>query len=372
MDNASASALKNARSAMGISQSELARRAGISRQALSAIESGAYQPSVQVALNLAHALGRSVESIFGSTESEAMSVAWDGGDYVRDASKLRPRVALARVGGRLVAVAQPTVRLALEPATGLLEHAEGRRAEVKIFRSRDEIESAVLIAGCDPAAPLLAQWLTRMRAPISAEVVPCSSRAALDALRAGRAHVAGVHMRDPKSGQYNHRVVREALGSRRCVLVNFVRWQLGIATASGNPRKIRELADLSRPNVAIVNRERGAGARAALDEALAAMKVAGREIKGYGREVSGHLEVAAAIASGEADAGVTIEVAAEAFGLGFVPLREECYDLVVAESAISSSPVNIMLDALSSGRFGSELSAFCGYDTSRTGQIEAL
>ena len=155
------------------------------------------------------------------------------------------------------------------------------------------------------------------------------------------------------------------------MMVNFARWELGLGVRRGNPLDLRGIADLARPGVRMVNREAGSGARLVLDQALAELKIAPRRIAGYAQELSGHLEVAAAIATGEAEAGLTLRVAAEAFRLGFVPVREERYDLVILQREMDSPPVRAMLDALNSGSFASEVSQLCAYDTAQMGQVIA-
>ncbi len=364
--------LSRARMARGLTQSELARRAGISRQALSALEAGTYQPGVTVALSLGRELGASVETLFGEAEDACRHIAasWTEGD-----PRARPlpstHVALGRVAGKVVALTQPAARLTLAPAGGVIEGAARRRAEVATFRSQDEINATLLVAGCDPAVAILADWLARRRSPVAAVALPCSSKTALAALLEGRVHAAGVHLRDPKSGEYNLAPVRRALGERRTVLVNFAQWELGLATVPGNPLGIGGFVDFGRRNLRIVNRELGSGSRAALDEALAAVGIRSDTIAGYERELSGHLEVASAIAGGQADVGVTIRVAAKAYGLRFVPLREERYDLVILEREMDSAPVKAMLEALNSRRFAREVSQLCAYDTDRMGQLIA-
>lgn len=366
------SRLRQLRMARGLTQSDLARRAGISRQALSAIEAGSYLPSVAVALGIARALGESVERLFGGAEDEARHVAADWAPAgPRPAEPGRMPVALARIGGRLVAESQPTARLTLVPAAGRIESVRRRQAEIASFRSDEEIDATILVAGCDPAAALLADWLGRRHPPVTVAVLQRSSRAALAALKAGRAHVAGVHLRDPGGTGFNLDAVARQLDGFRAVLVTFAEWELGLATAPGNPLAIRSAADLARPGLRLVNREPGAGARLALDEALAQLSLPAARLIGYARELGGHLEIAAAIAAGAADAGMTLRVAAEAYGLGFVALRQERYDLVVAEAELDTPPVRAMLDALASRRFAREVGALCTYDTSRMGEIVA-
>jgi len=358
---------REARAAIGLSQSELARRAGISRQALGAIETGLYQPNVNVALKLARELGTSVERLFGAAADEDGHVEAHCARH--NDLKAGARVTLGRVGGRVIAVSRPTAALRLSPAAGVLQKVDRNKATVKSFRSRNEIDSTLLIAGCDPAVEVLANWLGRHRPPIDVGVVSCSSREALETLFANRVHVAGVHLRDPRSGDYNLAPVREAAGDRRVTMVNFARWELGLATAPGNPMGIREWSDLARPRIRIVNRGRGAGARTVLDEALDGLGINGESVSGYDREVAGHLEVAEAIANGHADAGVTIRVAADAFGLGFVPMIEERYDLVIMVSEAGSAGIKAMMNALNSSAFARELSELCFYDIAETGRV---
>jgi putative molybdopterin biosynthesis protein len=364
-------ALIEARTARNLTQSELARRAGISRQALGAIESGAYHPGVAIAIRLARELGTSVEALFGEIDDDTSTVVeanWSGGGRIQ-ASATQTRVVLARVRGKVVAVTPPATHLMLSPAAGVVQRSRRHRADVATFQNTDEIDSTLLIAGCDPAAAILADWLARRRSRVHAVTLPCSSRAALRALVDGRAHVAGVHLRDQKSGEYNLASIDHAMGNRRATVVNFARWELGLATAPGNPLGIRGFADLTRPGVRIANREQGSGARSALDQALDELSIHGERIAGYQFEVGGHLEVAAAIASGLADAGVTIRLGADAYGLHFIPHRDERYDVVIMEQESESMPIKAMLDALNSRRFAREISQLCSYDTAQMGQV---
>jgi molybdopterin molybdotransferase/putative molybdopterin biosynthesis protein len=365
--------VRNARAARGITQLELAHRASISRQALGAIESGLYQPSVMVALNLARELGETVETLFADNDKQQctrIDVSWSDLEPLSDGGSAC-KVALARVAGKIVAVPQPAARLWLSPAAGIVNHFGRKRAAVSTYWSQAEIDSSLLIAGCDPAVAILADWLARRRSPVTAVALRCSSSKALSMLAKGSVHAAGVHLRDPKSGEYNLKSVRDTIGRRPLVVVNFARWELGLAVAGGNPMNIRGFADLVRPQIRIVNREIGSGARLALDEALKELGLRSQRVKGYTRELPGHLEIAEAIASAEADAGVTIRVAAEAYGLAFIPLREERYDLVVLEDESGVGPVKAMLEALNSRRFAREINQFCAYDTEQMGKVIA-
>jgi putative molybdopterin biosynthesis protein len=360
--------LRRLRIARGLGQSELARRAGISRQALSAIEGGTYQPGVATALRIARALGQSVESLFGEDQPVEIVARWHG----VAASARSSRVALARVGGRLVALPRSPAALSLAPAAGVLKRVRpGGRAEIAAYRTSQEIDSTLIVAGCDPAVALLADHMARHSPTLEVVAVGRSSRAALRLLAERGAHVAGVHLRDPRTGEYNLAAAREALRGHRVTIVSFARWELGLATRHGIRSPLREVADLARPGVTVINREQGSGARLVLDEALAVAGISPTRLKGYSQLAAGHLEVASAIANGLADAGVTIRVAADAYGLDFAVWREERYDLVVGRREMNSRPVLAMLEALGSGQFAREIADLCAYDTGEMGKIAA-
>jgi molybdate-binding protein len=153
-----------------------------------------------------------------------------------------------------------------------------------------------------------------------------------------------------------------------CTLVSFAVWQQGLVVAPGNPLGLREAADLARPEVRIVNRAPGTGARALLDRALAAAGVPSAAVQGYEREVAGHLAVAEAVRAGLADAGVAVRAAAEAAGLDFVLWAEERYDLVVPDHFLDLPAVGALLDVLRGPGLRRQVEALGGYDIAPMGQ----
>lgn len=355
--------VREARLASGISQVELAQRAGISRQALGAIESGVYQPGVTVALRLAEELGETVESLFGADRRQRVAV-----EDVSNSCKLNSRVCLARIRDRLVAVPLPATTVALTPAAGVVARAlKGRRIEVSPFRSQAEIDLTLVVAGCDPGVAILRDYLARRRPSIAVVALPGSSIEALKTAAQGAAHAAGVHLRDPASGEYNSPAARECFGNQHFRMVTFAQWELGLATRRHGP--VKTVHDLAHPGARLINRKKGSGARAALDEAISAAGLKQAQIDGWNRSADGHLEVAAAIASGAADAGVTIRVAAELYNLPFQPWREERYDLVVPEEDFAAPPVQQLIDALNTSTLAREIGELCAYDTRQMGAV---
>jgi molybdate-binding protein len=154
-------------------------------------------------------------------------------------------------------------------------------------------------------------------------------------------------------------------------VVTFARWEVGLAVRAGNSLGIATIADLMQPRLRIANREPGSGARAILDSGLKHAGIRRDQIAGYRSEYGGHLEVANAIASSQADAGVTLRVAADAYDLEFIPLQEERYDLVILAAEADTAPVRAMLDTLNSGIFAREITQLCGYDTEPMGRVVA-
>jgi putative molybdopterin biosynthesis protein len=361
--------IRGLRLARGIKQNALARQAGISRQALASIEAGVYQPGVTVAIKIAGLLNDSVENLFGSKEDGRVEAIWKGPrGEVTGGGRTHKAVVLARVAGRLIAMPRARVVLQLAGASGTLEELESRgRAEVATMRSHAEIEATLVIAGCDPAAGILRDHLARCAPSVAVLPIPSASRDALIALAEERAHVAGIHLRDPESGEYNAGAVRIALGRKRVKIVSFARWELGLASRRNNP--IKDLDALVRGRARLMNREEGSGARVALDGELSHRHIKRATVKGYDQTRLGHLEVAAAIGEGAADAGVTIKMAAESYGLEFVTWNEERYDLIIPEHEIDTVPVRAMMQALNSSRLAHEIAAFCDYDTAEMGKV---
>jgi len=349
----------------GIGQAELARAAQVSRQALSAIEAGRHQPSVQIALRLAQALDHSVESLFGDARSRTLKAILPAN---RMPPRIGTRVALAKVGGRLVGIPLETASLSLVPAAGLIAEAPSEgTAAVSSFWSDREIGSTLLIAGCDPSIAFVAEWFARKAKHINLIASLQTSYGAMDYVIQGRAHACGVHLCDARTGEFNLSLIRRRLRNLPVRIVNFAHWEVGLAARPGDRFGIRSVADLGKKGIQIVNRQPGSGARIMLDELLKKSGIDTRAIRGYDTQARGHLEVAAAIAEGAADAGVTLRVAAEAFRLSFFTIREEQYDLVIPEREFHTQPIQILLDALNSTALATEIRELCHYDTKAMG-----
>ncbi|HEY2030563.1 MAG TPA: substrate-binding domain-containing protein [Myxococcales bacterium] len=367
--------LKQFRIQRGFTQQELARLTGLSRQTLVSIESGHSVPSTAIALLLARLLGCRVEELFALHEA--------GGEFraalahpMRPAtSKASPRVVVGSVAGRWVAHRldpQQRARDLTVAADAVLSSARKRGpVRLKALIDPQRLSENLLLAGCDPALGLLADR-TERNAPGSRSVwLEATSGAALSALERSEVHVAGAHLFDRDSGEYNIPFVRRAFSGRSMVVVTVAQIEEGIAVAAGNPRRIRDVAHLAGKRVRFINRDESAGARRLLDRLLADAGVRPRDIHGYDRIAPGHLEAAGAVASGAADAAVVTCGAALALGLDFVPLSSERFDLALPKDFLGDHRVTRLMETLSSGEFRRELASIGGYATQRSGAIVA-
>lgn len=365
------SSLREFRLARKQSQAALAARVGVSRQALISIESGAAVPGTDVALRLAQALGVRVESLFQLPGAAPVVDASLAG--VPDvAPGETSRVVLAEVDGRWVAhpISARGREALLTSADGLADAPRRRSGSVRVEALADLelLRRQLVVMGCAPALGLLAARLRGEPAGVRLSWIQGSSTAALDALGRGEVHVAGIHLLDEASGQYNVPLVRRRFPGRRMLLVNLATWEQGLVVAPGNPLKLRGAADLLRPKVRFVAREAGAGAHKLLERALRAQRVRPGELRPPALTAGGHMEVAETIALGAADAGIAIRGAALAYGLGFLPLAEERFDLVFPRELAKDPRLERLVDTLGSQSFRRELDLVGGYATGETGR----
>lgn len=369
--NSTGANLRLARQARGFSQQQLASMAGVSRQAVSAVESGHSDPSLRVALALAQALGLSVEELFGPGEP-ATPVTAVGVAPLRGRTD---RVALAPVGDRFVALplrGDTGSGLGFLPAGGLANPANlagtaavtggrnGAGFELIPVRPVGPPRPTLVVAGCDPALPLLATPLALLDPPVAFAWWPCGSAAALRLASQGLVHAAGVHTQGD-SIETGRPLPDEAN------VVGFTAWREGIAVRPDLKSVVTGLDAIAKLGLRIVNREPGAEARRLLDAERQRLSLDGADLLGYDTQAAGHLQVASAVAAGLAEAGVASEPAARAYGLAFIPLAEERFSLVIPGEHVASREVQALLKVLSSPWLLAQLGSLPGYDAATCG-----
>jgi molybdopterin molybdotransferase/putative molybdopterin biosynthesis protein len=377
--------LRALRTGKGLSQTDLATMSGITRQAVCAIEANQYLPTTAVALRLAAVLNCRVEDLFRliSTGEEVVGELIPGS--TAEPLAHHARVKLVHVGNRLIV--RPVAHLGevlnyAIPADGLITDSvnsslrgdkASRSVRVRLLRDRRLIEQEIAVAGCDPAIFLAGEYLRRHTNTATVVGWTMGSGAALEALKRGEVHIAGLHILDSKSGESNLPYVKRHLKGIEVNIVTFARWEEGLLVRAGNPKSIRAITDLARPDVQLINREGGAGARILLDQRLSAAGVAPHLVKGYDRLASSHFHVARLIAEGQADVGVGVRFAANYYGLDFILLQDARYDLVVPKAYVSSHPtLQRFFETIVTRQFKGEVEALGGYDTSETGTLHTL
>jgi putative molybdopterin biosynthesis protein len=363
--------LRDRRQSASLSQKQLADMAGITRQAVCAVEAGQYSPATSVALHLARALRCRVEDLFSIRSSDEI-VEGELIGSLPVGAETRARV--TQIGNRmLVRPLDGLGELASLSATadGLIvgSVSDKKRVKVRLLKDRESVQHNLVVGGCDPAMFLLAE---HVRSHDKDNLVPClmGSSAALAALKRGEIHVAGIHLADDRSGAWKLPDLKRSLGALDCMVVTFAHWEEGLIVAQGNPKRIRGITDLARPTVRIINREKGSGARRLLDRRLESSGMATTRVKGFDHEASTHLEVASRVKAGLADVGIGVRAAASIFGLDFVPLQRERYDLIIPKTYYETLPgLRVLLDLIVTKPFRDEIEALGGYDTRESGKI---
>ncbi|MDB9375021.1 substrate-binding domain-containing protein [Nodularia sphaerocarpa] len=364
--------LKQTRIRLGMSQQDLASLANVTRQTISGVESGQYAPSTTIALRLAKALGCQVEDLFW-LEQDLPEIAAVPAYNVPLGQRLR--LILAQVGNQWIAhplIGQNAFRTEMIPADGEGDRLPGTNTMVvKLLDDPGNLHSTVILAGCAPALSLWARAAERWHPNLRVHWTLDNSMTALHRLRRGEVHFAGMHLYDPQTGEYNTPFVREVLKDTAAVLINLGVWEEGMLTQPNNPLGLKTIADLAQTGVTIVNRETGSGSRQVLERSLQDASIPFTSVKGFEQIVNGHLEVAQAVAIGKVSSGISTASVAAAFGLGFIPLQQSRYDLVVLKPYLDEAPVQKLLGTLGHRRVLSQLEAIGGYNTSQTGEVVA-
>lgn len=355
----------------GLSAARLAELVDVSRQTIYAMEAGSYVPNTAVALKLARVLATSVEDLFTLPE-----------EPVEPALRVKPVTLLPGSGtpqpGQPVQLCQVDKRLVASlpsslawyfPASDAVITANpsaAGKAKVQVFHADAQFGNRILIAGCDPGISVLARHVQA----VGVELVLAhrNSSQALALLKQGVVHVAGTHLRDEATGESNIPEIGRLFSKNSIAVISFAIWEEGIVTATGNPKSIKQVEDFARPDVSIVNREEGAGTRHLLDSRLKALNISGAEVRGYHQFAQGHLPAAWQVKSGAADCCIATRAAARVFGLGFIPLLSERYDLAVRRQHLDLPGVQALLDTLARVSFRRELEGLGGYDTRMAGQ----
>jgi putative molybdopterin biosynthesis protein len=355
----------------GFSAIQLAATVGVSRQTIYAMEAGTYVPNTAVALRLARTLDTTVEDLFALADSvpapnlrSELTILLPGSAILQAGQTVQ----LCRVDKRLIASAPSPVPWYFPATDAVVAAKPGRQGKtrVQIFQAEGDFTNRLLVAGCDPGISVLSRHV--QAAGIELVLAHRNSSQALSLLKEGCVHVAGTHLKDEASGESNLPEIGRLFPKNSVAVISFAVWEEGIVTARGNPKNIRGIEDFCREDISIVNREKGSGSRGLLDSRLKRIGIQGRSVRGYDRLAEGHLPAAWQVQSGTVDCCFATRAAARVFGLNFIPLVSERYDLVIRKQHLDMPRMQNLLDTLSRSGFRRELEGLGGYDTRVAGQ----
>jgi len=289
------------------------------------------------------------------------------------------RVKIGKVGEKFFATPLPRgsgMITSLTQADGIIRIPplsegvnENEAAEVELLKPVDEITNTVVMVGShDLTLDLLANLLGKNYPPIFLSSHSVGSLGGILAIKNGSCHMAGSHLLDPETGEYNFPYIRTYLNGIEVKVIHLVFREQGLFVQRGNPKKVKGLADLIRKDIAFINRQKGSGTRILLDHTLKTLSLDSNQIRGYQKEEFTHMGVASTVASGIADAGLGILSAARAMGLDFIPIAKERYDVIIPSIYFEDEKVQKVIEAIRSDEFKKAAVQMGGYDVSRTGE----
>lgn len=291
------------------------------------------------------------------------------------------RVKIGKVGGNFIATPVSRgagVLMSLVRADGFVRIpamsegiGAGTEVDVELIRSKGEIENTIVCIGShDNTLDLLANILKKRYPKFSLSSAHVGSMGGLMALRKGEAHLAGTHLLDEETGEYNVPFIRKLLSDKKVILVNLVYREQGLLVPKGNPKNIKGFEDLIRDDVIFVNRQSGAGTRLLTDKCLRELGMNPKDIKGYEREEYTHMGVASAVLTGIADTGLAILASARALNLDFIPVAKERYDLAIPHEFYNTEMIQALLNIIRNDKeFRETVIGLGGYDISDMGKV---
>jgi len=290
------------------------------------------------------------------------------------------RVNIGKVGDKTVATPLPRAAgsiTTLTRAEGIIRISalsegigQDETAEAELLVDEEEVQNTLVVIGShDNTIDLIGDEMRRKGHNIRISSGNVGSLGGLMALRKGTCHLAGSHLLDTETGEYNISYIKRYLKGLAVSVFHLVLRDQGLILAKGNPKGIKGLADLTGKDVTFVNRQAGSGTRVLLDYLLGKQGLASESIKGYGHEEFTHMAIAVDVLSGAADCGLGIYAAARALDLDFLPLEKEQYDLIIPSSMVDSPKIGLLLETIRSKDFKDRVSALGGYDPSRSGEF---
>ena len=253
---------------------------------------------------------------------------------------------------------------------GVEGYEAGEQVQVRLLSREDKLKNTLVVIGShDPLLDELANLMHLEDGSVYMSSAHVGSMGGIMAIRRGEAHAAGCHLLDTETGEYNTAFIKKYFPKGGVKLLRCVGRQQGLMLQKGNPLGIEKFADIARPGLRFVNRQKGSGTRILTDYLCKKEGLAPETIYGYDREELTHTSVAAQLASGSADAGMGIYSAAQLYDLDFLPVCIEEYDLIIPDHAWDSPMVRQLVATLKSQAFREKILSMGGYTLDRPGEI---
>jgi putative molybdopterin biosynthesis protein len=308
-------------------------------------------------------LGRRIVSSMGAEDFVRMNIGYVDGEFVANP--------LTRAAGVTMSYVRADGMLVVPP--DVIGYEQGETAEVELLRPLEEIKKAIVFSGShDLTIDLLSSALKQVRTDMKIVSSHVGSMAGIMAIRKGEAHVAGIHLLNPETKQYNISYVRRLLAGQDIVLYPFLKRKQGWILPAGNPLGIGTVHDLVEKKANFVNRQKGAGTRILFDMLLEEAGLSSDDVLGYDREMFSHLAVAAEVNGDRNAAGLGIYPAAKAMDLEFVPLADEEYDLVMTRSFYESEQGLLLREIIHTPAFKERVENIGGYQVVENAEPKSL
>jgi putative molybdopterin biosynthesis protein len=293
------------------------------------------------------------------------------------------RVNLTEIDGQIVAVPKRRGSAAMESivkADGIMRISENKeglskndKAPVILLEGRENIKNNLsLIGSHDLSLDLIQDEIQRNSKDFYLNIQSVGSMAGLMALKRGECQLAGAHLLDPETGNYNLTHIKKIFKDKNIALITLVERQQGFYVKKGNPKNIKNIDDLKSNKISFVNRQRGAGTRVLFDYLLHKKDINAAEISGYDQEEFTHIAAAIAVGRGSADAALGIEAAAKATEVDFIPVTEERYDLILFEKDLQDPRIEYLISLLRNNAIQKKIKKLGGYTTEKTGEISIV
>ena len=247
---------------------------------------------------------------------------------------------------------------------------QNEEVDAELMVDEEEIQNTVVVIGShDMTIDILGDEIRRSGYNIRISSGNVGSLGGLMALRKKTCHMAGAHLLDTKTQEYNIPYIKQYLKGTQIHVFHLVLRDQGLIITKGNPKGIQGLNDLTRDDITFVNRQAGSGTRILLDYRLGQTDIKPESITGYNNEEFTHMAVAVDVLSGAADCGMGIFAAAQALGLDFLPIVQEQYDIIVPSSIVETPNIQTIIQTIRSEAFKERVTRLGGYDPSQSGQL---